>query len=352
MVKVKKDLTGQKFGRLTVIRQAEDYVNPNTGKHSAKWECQCECGNIKVVVRNDLCSGKTLSCGCLNKDILHSRASAFRIGENSYTKYGTKATILDYKNSHDVLIEFEDRFHYQYVTSYKNFINGNIINPYDKNVYGVGCFGVGEYDSKNEAYSVWYNMIERCYKQSRGKADESYIGCTTCEEWHIYQNFAKWYNENTYPCSETLMIDKDFMGVKDKRYSPQTCILIPKTLNLALINSLREKPRVDENKDLPIGVEKHNNKYMSRISVGRNSISLGSYSTIAEAKISYQQAKKEYLLSLISKYKDIMPTNLYEKITNQIITIYSSKENDTDGNSKKSIKYTEQVSGSSVWQSV
>ena len=36
MVKVKKDLTGQKFGRLTVIRQVEDYVNPNTGKRSAK----------------------------------------------------------------------------------------------------------------------------------------------------------------------------------------------------------------------------------------------------------------------------------------------------------------------------
>ena len=29
MVKVRKDLTGQKFGRLTVIRQTEDYVDPN-----------------------------------------------------------------------------------------------------------------------------------------------------------------------------------------------------------------------------------------------------------------------------------------------------------------------------------
>lgn len=48
MVKVKKDLTGQKFGRLTVIEQAEDYID-SKGKHYAKWLCKCECGNIKIV---------------------------------------------------------------------------------------------------------------------------------------------------------------------------------------------------------------------------------------------------------------------------------------------------------------
>ena len=36
MVKTKENLVGQKFGRLTVIKQADDYINPN-GAHYARW---------------------------------------------------------------------------------------------------------------------------------------------------------------------------------------------------------------------------------------------------------------------------------------------------------------------------
>lgn len=66
MVKVRKDLTGQVFGRLTVLEQTEDYVNPN-GAHYAQWLCKCSCGNPDniVVQAQHLKSGHTQSCGCL-----------------------------------------------------------------------------------------------------------------------------------------------------------------------------------------------------------------------------------------------------------------------------------------------
>ena len=39
-----QDLTGQKFGRLTVIKRAE-----NTSNNQAQWICKCECGKeIKI----------------------------------------------------------------------------------------------------------------------------------------------------------------------------------------------------------------------------------------------------------------------------------------------------------------
>ena len=53
------DLTGEKFGKLVVIEQAE-----NVGRRTA-WLCRCECGNQKVVVSHRLISGCTRSCGCL-----------------------------------------------------------------------------------------------------------------------------------------------------------------------------------------------------------------------------------------------------------------------------------------------
>lgn len=67
MIKVKKDLTGQIFGKLTVLNQAEDIVYKNNKKVSA-WLCQCECGNQKIINGVSLNSGKTKSCGCLVKE--------------------------------------------------------------------------------------------------------------------------------------------------------------------------------------------------------------------------------------------------------------------------------------------
>lgn len=70
MVKVKEDLTGREFGRLKVIRQAEDYIS-NSGKHYARWYVFCSCtpDNEFVVMQNDLKRGKTNSCGCLMIEI-------------------------------------------------------------------------------------------------------------------------------------------------------------------------------------------------------------------------------------------------------------------------------------------
>lgn len=69
MVNVKNDLTGKVFGRLTVLEQAEDYVEPK-GKHYARWLCKCNCKeqNLTYVVGYNLTSGKIKSCGCIRKE--------------------------------------------------------------------------------------------------------------------------------------------------------------------------------------------------------------------------------------------------------------------------------------------
>lgn len=69
MVRVKEDLTGKQFGRLTVLQQAEDYVGPN-GRHSARWLCECSCKEHNKVVVNssNLKRGVTTSCGCFAKE--------------------------------------------------------------------------------------------------------------------------------------------------------------------------------------------------------------------------------------------------------------------------------------------
>lgn len=70
------DLTGKLFVLLTVLQR--DHVDPDRGSF---WQCQCECGQLKVVRQNSLISGLTKSCGCLNRTTEKRRKS---IGGNRY----------------------------------------------------------------------------------------------------------------------------------------------------------------------------------------------------------------------------------------------------------------------------
>ena len=57
------DLTGRRFGRLTVIDYAGVHTAP-CGTKRKLWKCVCDCGVEKIVQENNLLNGSTKSCGC------------------------------------------------------------------------------------------------------------------------------------------------------------------------------------------------------------------------------------------------------------------------------------------------
>lgn len=63
-----KDISGQRFGRLTVIERAESPVNKSSRGTGSFWLCKCDCGNTCIVRRPYLIRGCTKSCGCLFKE--------------------------------------------------------------------------------------------------------------------------------------------------------------------------------------------------------------------------------------------------------------------------------------------
>jgi hypothetical protein len=78
MVKVKEDLTGQKFGRLTVMYQTDDYVTPQ-GIHYAVWHCVCDCDehNEVDVLGTNLKRGHSQSCGCRKEELTIERSRKY-----------------------------------------------------------------------------------------------------------------------------------------------------------------------------------------------------------------------------------------------------------------------------------
>ena len=80
-----RDLTGQRFGRLVVVRVLE---NPPTSSKSKQWICRCDCGNEMIASSPNLVSGGTRSCGCLASEAFRAK----RIDETG-KRYG-KLTVI------------------------------------------------------------------------------------------------------------------------------------------------------------------------------------------------------------------------------------------------------------------
>ena len=57
------DMTGQRFGRLTVMRRVA-----SDGAGRARWHCVCDCGGSAIYLRAVLIAGGAKSCGCLRRE--------------------------------------------------------------------------------------------------------------------------------------------------------------------------------------------------------------------------------------------------------------------------------------------
>lgn len=148
------DLTGKKFGKLTVIGLGEPRIKP-CGKPVRIWKCQCDCGNETNVCTSDLNSGHTTSCGCVKKNIL---ADITR-------KHGMTGTRI---------------------------------------------------------YNEYRGMKARCYNKNYQNYDNwGGRGIKVCDEWlgeHGFENFYDWSMSNGY--TDDLTIDRID---NDKGYSPYNC---------------------------------------------------------------------------------------------------------------------------------
>jgi len=244
-----------------------------------------------------------------------------KIGIIKESTGGTPMRIISYRSSNDIDVEFLDNHHYvKRNTTMSNFNNGNIKNPYDLSVYGIGYIGDGNYLTSEKgiiipAYRCWQKIIERCYSEKTKDKYNAYHSISTiCEEWRNYQVFAEWFEQNKYDVNERLHIDKDILYPGNKVYSPYHCLLVPQRINMLFLNKQNKR-------NLPNGIKKEGNRYYAKY----NSIELGSANTIEEAYEIYARYKKAEIIKVANEYKEIISEKVYNALLNYEVRIENDK---------------------------
>ena len=244
-----------------------------------------------------------------------------RLGEVRKNNFGTDMKIIRYGTCEDIDVQFLDGNYYVFQhTTYPNFKNGCIKNPYDKSVFGIGYVGDGKYQTRVNGvntiyYNTWHDMIRRCYNEGTKDKFPAYYGiCKVCNQWLNMQIFSEWFEENKYECGERLHIDKDILYPGNKIYSPDTCILVPQRINMLFMN----KPN---KRGLPNGIRKAYGKYLAKY----NNEELGAYTTLEDAYNVYAAKKEENIKQIADEYKELIPEKLYVALYNYKVKIENDK---------------------------
>lgn len=97
--KVLQDLTGQRFGRLTVLNYAGSQRNRST------WLCECDCGNNVIVNQMELVRGDTLSCGCLRSSF--GELQIEKLLKDNNILYQKEYSFSDLKSENNIPLRFD-----------------------------------------------------------------------------------------------------------------------------------------------------------------------------------------------------------------------------------------------------
>jgi hypothetical protein len=180
-----KDLTGQRFRSLTVIRYHEE---------SKRWECLCDCGKTTMVAASSLKSGNTGSCGCQMSSALqrHIQSIQSAIDADLAGKRFGKLTAIRYKETRNQSRYWECLCDCGRTTAVRSALLKN------GNTKSCGCHkrsGLHRTHglSRVPEFRIWFGIVYRCYdKRAREFKYYGGRGIIMSYEWYIsFENFLR-----------------------------------------------------------------------------------------------------------------------------------------------------------------
>ena len=200
-----KDISGMRFGNLTVVGITDERCSNG----SVKWKCKCDCGNECYATSSEL-KRRRKSCGCKTRlvDLSGRRFGRLIVLERAESKNGSTywKCICDCGTEKEICAS--------------HLSSGKIVS--------CGCLSVERFSKINKThgmsntriYNIWCGMKTRCYdKNCESYKNYGDRGITICREWlDDFMNFYNWAMDNGY--SDDLSIDR--INVNGN-YEPDNC---------------------------------------------------------------------------------------------------------------------------------
>ena len=229
--------------------------------------------------------------------------------------------IVKYNDTSNVEIQFVNTG-FETVATLDNIRKGKVKDPYAPSVYGIGVLGA-KYQAKingviTKEYTLWQNMLERCYSDTYKKKNQTYIDCEVSDKFKSYEYFYEWCCNQIGFGVDGFELDKDLLIKGNKVYNESTCVFLPKEINLLLIK--RESLRGE----YLIGVYWHktNKAFVARVAKNKGKQEyLGSFKTELEAFNAYKEAKEAFVKEQANKWKDKIDPRAYNALMSYEVSI-------------------------------
>ncbi len=186
-------------------------------------------------------------------------------------------------------------------------------------VYGVGINDRSVAATLNgkitKEYDLWHAMLKRCYSKPYLEKKPTYIGCSVSDTFKYYHLFHAWCQTQIGFGKEGYQLDKDLLIKGNKLYSEDTCVFIPKSLNLLLTKAAAGRGL------LPIGVTKNGSKFQAQCNLVGKLKYLGLFDTPELAFQAYKATKEKYIKEQAELYKDSIEPRAYQALMNYEVSI-------------------------------
>lgn len=286
---------GKTINYLTFVKEVE---KKNKGKR--RFLCRCSCGSEKEYDGYQVMSGKTKSCGCLQKEKLLERNR-----NNNPVKYRTSKSKYPYDECVGTVVN-----HLYFVkeierskSNRRQFIvrcecgkefpcEGVMI--FNGSTRSCGCYKKRRLSQESlthgltqtPEYEIWGSMIQRC-TNSRSTEYENYggRGIAVCDRWLDFTNFLEDMGERPTPKHSIDRVDVD------GNYEPTNCRWATR-----LEQNRNQRLRSDNSTGIK-GVTRSGRRgesYLVRISDGNKRITIGSFKTLEEAAEARREAEIKY----------------------------------------------------------
>lgn len=168
---------------------------------------------------------------------------------------------------------------------------------------------------EDKAYTVWRNMIVRCFCDKYKSKYPTYKDVTVSDKWLNYKNFKAWHNKNYI---KGHYLDKDILVRGNKRYSKDFCCYVPCELNSLILDGRSMRGAYPQG----VKLEKRNNTFTAQIRKYDKAVHIGTFKTQMAAFNAYKKVKESFIKERANSYfmNNLITEMVYLSLINWKIT--------------------------------